>query len=62
MNALTTPAEYLEVEKTSKLKHEFYQGEVFAMTGGSPEHALIAANFIGIASRFEGHALCRLYR
>jgi Uma2 family endonuclease len=44
---LLTPTDYWNLEKDSELRHEFYQGEVFAMTGGSPRHALIAANFIG---------------
>lgn len=44
---LLTPADYWELEKDSELRHEFYQGEIFAMVGGSPNHSLIAANFIG---------------
>jgi len=30
--------EYLEYEKTSDVKHEYYQGEVFAMAGGKVAH------------------------
>lgn len=36
-----TEAEYLEFERLSELKHEFYQGEIFAMTGASRAHNLI---------------------
>ncbi|AGP37135.1 hypothetical protein BE04_33380 [Sorangium cellulosum] len=32
-------AEYLEQERTSPTKHEFLNGEIFAMAGGTPEHA-----------------------
>jgi Uma2 family endonuclease len=39
-------AEYLELERTSEVKHEYLRGEVFAMAGGTPEHARLAANII----------------
>lgn len=39
-----TVEEYLEFERNSELKHEFYQGEIFAMTGASGAHNLIAGN------------------
>ena len=42
-----TYAEYLELERTSEVKHEYLRGEVFAMAGGTPEHARLAANIIG---------------
>jgi len=41
---LVSRKEYLTLEATSDNKHEFYQGEVFAMTGGTFNHALIAGN------------------
>jgi Uma2 family endonuclease len=41
-----TYAEYLEFERTSDVKHEYLRGEVFAMAGGTPEHARLAANVI----------------
>jgi len=42
-----TYAQYLELERTSEVKHEYLRGEIFAMAGGSPEHARLAANVIG---------------
>ncbi|KYF75314.1 hypothetical protein BE11_00675 [Sorangium cellulosum] len=36
---LYTHAEYLEQERASPTKHEFLNGEIFAMAGGTPEHA-----------------------
>jgi Uma2 family endonuclease len=42
-----TPQEYLIRERQASTKSEFYQGEVFAMGGGSANHSLIAANFVG---------------
>ena len=35
---------YLRVEEDSGIKHEFCGGRVWAMAGGSPDHARIAAN------------------
>ncbi len=48
-----TPEQFLEFERASPEKHEYYQGEIYAMAGGSPWHALIAANLV----RHLGNAL-----
>ncbi len=37
-----TLALYLELEEESSTKHEFFQGEIMAMAGGTPEHAALA--------------------
>lgn len=34
-----TLEEYLELDKNSEEKYEYFNGEVFAMAGGSPNHA-----------------------
>jgi Uma2 family endonuclease len=36
--------EYLLLEEIAEVKHEFLAGEVWAMAGGSPEHAAIIGN------------------
>ncbi len=36
-------AQYLEVEEISKVRHEYYEGEIYAMAGGTPEHAAAIA-------------------
>jgi Uma2 family endonuclease len=36
-------ADYLERERTSTTKHEYLRGEVFAMAGGTLEHARLAS-------------------
>ena len=41
-----TPQEYLIRERQASIKSEFYQGEIFAMGGGSANHSLIAANLV----------------
>ncbi|NJN12395.1 MAG: Uma2 family endonuclease [Richelia sp. RM2_1_2] len=39
-----TVEEYLELEQNSEIRHEYICGQVFAMSGGSKEHNLIAGN------------------
>src|SRR5687768_3352181 len=39
-----TPEEYLLHERQAESKHEFYNGEIFAMAGASRAHNLIATN------------------
>ena len=39
-----TPAEYLALELASQGRHEFYAGEMFAMSGGSYWHNLVKDN------------------
>ncbi len=39
-----TPEEYLAIEREAEWKSEYYQGEMFAMAGGSEAHSLIAVN------------------
>jgi len=41
-----TPEEYLALERQAEVKSEFLDGEMFAMSGASPRHALIAANLV----------------
>ena len=38
--------EYLRVEEMSNVRHEFLDGEIYGLAGGSPEHGRIAANII----------------
>ncbi|MEO8272139.1 MAG: Uma2 family endonuclease [Aureliella sp.] len=45
--------EYLNREREAPFKSEYFQGEIFAMAGGSPKHSLIGANFV----REAGNAL-----
>ncbi len=39
-----TPEEYLHIEGISEIRHEFFDGEIFAMTGGSLNHNRIGRN------------------
>jgi len=38
--------DYLKAEEKAEFKNEYYDGEVVAMSGGSPEHSLMTANCI----------------
>jgi len=40
--------EYLEMENASLEKHEYYKGEVFAMSGPKVPHNIIAGNLLGL--------------
>lgn len=47
MQAIKPPIsreDYLKLEEVSPEKHEFYQGQVFAMAGGTFQHARIGLN------------------
>lgn len=41
-----TEAEYFDFETQSDLRHEYRNGEILDMTGGTPNHNQIAANLI----------------
>lgn len=38
--------EYLVLERDSLIKHEYVAGEIYAMAGGTPDHARLAARII----------------
>ncbi|GAA4359830.1 Uma2 family endonuclease [Hymenobacter saemangeumensis] len=41
-----TVEEYFALEEQSEVRHEFFDGEVFAMAGASVPHNLLAVNFV----------------
>lgn len=45
-DARMTYDEYLALEASSPLKHEYIRGEVYAMSGGTPTHARLGATLI----------------
>jgi Uma2 family endonuclease len=60
-NYRCTPEEYLARERDAAERHEFYHGEVFAMSGGTPDHSLIISNVNGeLRTRLKGKP-CRVY-
>jgi Uma2 family endonuclease len=51
--SLLSYAEYLAAEATAEVRHEFINGEAFAMAGGTPRHGALAATL----ARLLGNAL-----
>lgn len=43
-----TYEEYVALEQVSNVKHEYLDGQIYAMAGGSPEHAALAATVVGL--------------
>ena len=56
-----TYAEYLALEASSNIKHEFLGGQIYAMAGGTPEHAALAASVIGLLFPQLRNRGCRAY-
>ena len=40
--------EYIALEDASTVRHEYLDGEIYAMAGGSPDHAALAASVIAL--------------
>jgi Uma2 family endonuclease len=54
---LMTPGEYLELERKSEIRSEYIAGPMFAMSGASLRHGLMAGNlFREISSQMRGRA------
>jgi Uma2 family endonuclease len=43
-----TYEEYAGLEEESSIRHEYLDGEIYAMAGGTPDHAALAAAVIGL--------------
>jgi len=56
-----TEEEYLEMELTSPIKHEYVAGRLFAMTGASDAHNIIALNLASILRNHLRGSPCRVF-
>src|SRR5664280_2390294 len=56
-----TVEEWRALERTSEVKHEYIDGYVYAMVGGSTAHSLIAANAISTLNAAFGDGPCIAY-
>lgn len=56
-----SPEAYLAMEGASQEKHEYFKGEVFAMSGASPQHNDIAYNINRVVAPFLHGKGCKLY-
>ncbi len=56
-----SPEQYLSYEEASPIKHEYRDGEVYAMAGASDAHVTIALNLaVGLRNHIRGTG-CRVY-
>jgi len=53
--------EYLDFERNSEIRHEYSDGEIFAMSGASRNHNLIVANVVGELRAQLKKKPCRVY-
>ena len=51
--------EYLEMEQESDIKHEYYRGEIFAMSGPKVQHNIIAVNVLTLLKQKLKGSPCR---
>lgn len=56
-----TPEEYFALEKTSEVRHEYVEGEVFAMAGASIAHNLIKSNLVAALRPNARQRGCRVF-
>ncbi len=56
-----TPDEYLQLEAESAVKHEYVDGEVYAMAGASDPHVTIAGNLFALLRSHVRGTGCRVY-
>lgn len=54
-------AEYLAVEEVERVRHEYLDGEIYAMAGGMPEHAALAAALTTALGQQLRGGPCRVY-
>lgn len=60
-NQKFTIEEYLEMENAADEKHEYYKGEIFAMSGAKHEHNVITINLTGALFTKLKNKPCRPY-
>ncbi len=53
--------QYVRLEEVSAVKHEYLEGQVWAMAGGTPAHAAIAAKIIALLTVQMSGKPCRVF-
>jgi len=56
-----TYAQYVALERESPTKHEFFDGEIYAMAGGSEDHSALAAKVVAALVGAVGDRPCRVH-
>jgi Uma2 family endonuclease len=56
-----TYAQYVAIERDSPTKHEFWNGEIYAMAGGTEEQSALAAQVLRVLGNGLGDRPCRVH-
>lgn len=56
-----TPEEYLQLEESSSVKHEYIDGYIYAMAGASDPHVTVALNLATLLRSHVRGSGCRVY-
>lgn len=56
-----SPEDYLKAEESSPIKHEYRQGEVYAMAGASNDHVVISLNMASMLRNHLRGSGCQTY-
>ena len=56
-----TPDQYLQIEETGNIKHEYIDGQSYAMAGASDAHVTIAGNLFALLRSHVRGSNCRVY-
>ncbi len=59
-DAPLTEEQYLDLDRAAETKSEFHDGRMYAMSGGSPNHALLSAKVASLLDR-QMPAGCRVF-
>ena len=60
-NSYLTTEEYLQLETASDIKHEYFDGEIFAMAGATDTYVTIAGNIFALLLTHLRGSGCRVY-
>lgn len=56
-----TPEDYLRAERQAETKHEYYDGEIFAMAGASETHVSVVSNLVFLLMSQLRKKPCKVY-
>jgi Uma2 family endonuclease len=60
-NNYLSSEEYLQLEEKSDIKHEYIDGEIYAMAGATDAHVTIAGNLFALLRNYLRGSDCRVY-
>ena len=56
-----TPEQYLEIDRAAEIRSEYFDGEMFAMTGGTRAHSTIKVNLVAESRRQLKDSPCHVF-